>query len=334
MSCGRCESECKKDLPIVSMILRSAQEIAFGETYTMRAGRGPVLDTEIREVGAPIVLGEIPGVVALVGCSNFPDGEVEVAKIAEEFARRKYIVVATGCSAMAIAMYRGEDGKTLYEKYPGSFSAGGVVNIGSCVANSHVVGAAIKIAAIFARLPLRGNFEEIADYILNKVGACGVAWGAMSQKAASIGTGTNRWGIPVIVGPHGSKYRRAYISNKELSEWKIYDKRAGEVVDGEPAPEHLMYPAETMQEAMVAVAKFCIRPSDNARGRQIKLSNYVDLYKKYMGTLPPDLHLFVRKETDIPITMKAEIMEYLKEVGWAPRRLVTEPSRLGLEVDV
>ena len=334
MSCGRCESECKKDLPIVSMILRSAQEIAFGETYTMRAGRGPVLDTEIREVGAPIVLGEIPGVVALVGCSNFPNGEVEVAKIAEEFARRKYIVVATGCSAMAIAMYRGEDGKTLYEKYPGSFSAGGVVNIGSCVANSHVVGAAIKIAAIFARLPLRGNFEEIADYILNKVGACGVAWGAMSQKAASIGTGTNRWGIPVIVGPHGSKYRRAYISNKELSEWKIYDKRAGEVVDGEPAPEHLMYPAETMQEAMVAVAKFCIRPSDNARGRQIKLSNYVDLYKKYMGTLPPDLHLFVRKETDIPITMKNEIMEYLKEVGWAPRRLVTEPSRLGLEVDV
>ncbi|MCK4651771.1 MAG: acetyl-CoA decarbonylase/synthase complex subunit alpha, partial [Methanosarcinales archaeon] len=66
MSCGRCESECKKDLPIVSMILKSAQEIAFGETYTMRAGRGPVLDTEIRKVGAPLVLGEIPGIVALV----------------------------------------------------------------------------------------------------------------------------------------------------------------------------------------------------------------------------------------------------------------------------
>jgi len=305
MSCGRCESECKKDLPIVSMILKSAQEIAFGETYTMRAGRGPVLDTEIRKVGAPLVLGD-----------------------AEEFARRNYIVVATGCSAMAMAMYRCEDGQTLYEKYPGSFDAGGVVNIGSCVANAHVVGAAIKVAAIFARLPLRGNFEEIADYILNKVGACGVAWGAMSQKAASIGTGINRWGIPVIVGPHGSKYRRAYISNKELSEWELYDKRTGEVVEGEPAPEHLMYPAETMEEAIVAIAKFCIRPSDNAKGRQIKLSNYVDLYKKYMGTLPPDLHLFVRKETDIPITMKGEVMEYLEEAGWKPRKAIGDPSRL------
>ncbi len=328
MSCGRCESECKKDLPIISMILKSAQDIAFGETYTMRAGRGPVLDTEIRKVGAPLVLGEIPGIVALVGCSNFPNGEVEVAKIAEEFARRNYIVVATGCSAMAMAMYRCEDGQTLYEKYPGSFDAGGVVNIGSCVANAHIIGAAIKVAAIFARLPLRGNFEEIADYILNKVGACGVAWGAMSQKAASIGTGTNRWGIPVVLGPHGSKYRRAYISNKELSDWELYDKRAGEVVKGEPAPEHLAYPAETMEEAIVMIAKLCIRPSDNAKGRQIKLSNYVDLYKKYMETLPPDLHLFVRNERDIPITMKEEIMEYLEEAGWKPRKAIGDPSRL------
>jgi acetyl-CoA decarbonylase/synthase complex subunit alpha len=334
MSCGRCESECKKDLPIVSMILKSAQEIAFGETYTMRAGRGPVLDTEIRKVGAPLVLGEIPGIVALVGCSNFPDGEVEVAKIAEEFARRNYIVVATGCSAMAMAMYRCEDGQTLYEKYPGTFDAGGIVNIGSCVANAHVIGAAIKVAAIFARLPLRGNFEEIADYILNKVGACGVAWGAMSQKAASIGTGTNRWGIPVVLGPHGSKYRRAYISNKELSEWELYDKRTGEVVEGEPAPEHLAYPAETMEEAIVLIAKLCIRPSDNSKGRQIKLSNYVDLYKKYMKTLPPDLHLFVRNERDIPITMKDEIMGYLEEAGWEPRKAIGDPTRLVPEEEV
>ncbi len=334
MSCGRCESECKKDLPIVSMILKSAQEIAFGETYTMRAGRGPVLDTEIRKVGAPLVLGEIPGIVALVGCSNFPDGEVEVAKIAEEFARRNYIVVATGCSAMAMAMYRCEDGQTLYEKYPGTFDAGGVVNIGSCVANAHIIGAAIKVAAIFARIPLRGNFEEIADYILNKVGACGVAWGAMSQKAASIGTGTNRWGLPVVLGPHGSKYRRAYISNKELSEWELYDKRTGEVVEGEPAPEYLAYPAETMEEAIVLIAKLCIRPSDNAKGRQIKLSNYVDLYKKYMETLPPDLHLFVRNERDIPITMKDEIMEYLEEAGWKPRKAIGDLSRLVPEEEV
>jgi acetyl-CoA decarbonylase/synthase complex subunit alpha len=89
-----------------------------------------------------------------------------------------------------------------------------------------------------------------------------------------------------------------------------------------------------MEEAIVLIAKLCIRPSDNAKGRQIKLTHYVDLHKKYMGTLPSDLHLFVRKTADIPITMKAEIMEHLEKVGWEPRKAVGEPSRLGLEVDV
>ena len=37
------------------------------------------------------------------------------------------------------------------------------------------IGAAIKIASIFAKRKLRGNYEEIADYILNRVGAVGVA---------------------------------------------------------------------------------------------------------------------------------------------------------------
>lgn len=334
MSCGRCESECERGLRIVDMIQTAASDIIMGETYTLRSGRGPILDTEIRTVGAPIVLGEIPGIVALVGCTNLPKGWHDVVKIAEEFARRRYIVVASGCAAMSIAMYRDEEGKTLYEKYPGTFDGGSIVNVGPCVSNAHIVGAAIKVAAIFARLQLRGNFEEIADYILNRVGACGVAWGAYSQKAIAIGTGVNRWGIPVIVGPHGSKYRRAFISNKAESEWKLYDKKTGEIVEGEPSPEHLMYPAETLEEAIVSIAKLCIRPSDNSKGRQIKLTHYVDLYKKYMGTLPPDLHRFIRKDADIPVTMKSEIMDYLKEVGWEPRKMVSEPSRLGLEVDV
>ncbi len=88
------------------------------------------MDTEIRKVGAPIVLGTIPGVIAIVGCSNFPEGADEVAEIAEEFAKRKYIVVLSGCAAMAVGMKKDKDGKTLYEKYSPNFEAGGVINVG------------------------------------------------------------------------------------------------------------------------------------------------------------------------------------------------------------
>ncbi|MGB9937391.1 MAG: CO dehydrogenase/acetyl-CoA synthase complex subunit alpha [Methanobacterium sp.] len=328
-TCGRCEQECERDLPLMSMLAKVGEHFVKDEKYNIRAGRGPVQDVEIRRVGAPIVLGDIPGVIAFVGCSNYPEGGEDVAKMAEEFLERNYIVVTSGCGAMSIGEYRDEEGKTLYERYSGDFDAKGLVNVGSCVSNSHIAGACIKIANIFAKKPLEGNFEEISDYILNRVGACGVAWGAYSQKAASIATGVNRWGIPVVLGPHGSKYRRLFLGRTDKPEtWDLNDLRTGKIIEGEPAPEHLLYAAENREEATVMIAKLCLRPNDTSKGRQIKLSHYIDLHKKYFGTLPEDVYKFVRVEKDIPITYKKEVMNMLEEKGWKPRALPQEPSKM------
>ncbi len=326
IGCGKCEEECPRHLPIFKLM----QVAASKEVWKVRAGRGPVMDTEIRNVGAPIVLGTIPGVVALVGCSNFPDIR-DVAEMVDEFARRRYIVVLTGCSAMVAGMWKDDEGKTVYEKYPPDFNAGGVVNIGSCVANSHISGAAIKIANIFAALPLRANYEVMADYVLNRVGAVGIAWGAYSQKAASIATGFNRLGVPVILGPHSSKYRRLYLSRKEEEEWKVMDARKRQIVEtGEPSPEHLAYVCETKEKAMVMIPKLCIRKNDTPQGRALKLNHYISLYKKYMGGgLPEDLPLYVRRETDIPLIYKKEVKTFLTEVGWKPKEPVGLPTLIG-----
>jgi acetyl-CoA decarbonylase/synthase complex subunit alpha len=325
IGCGKCDQECPRNVPIFKMM----QAVASWDTYKIRAGRGAVMDTEIRNVGAPLTLGTIPGIVAFVGCSNYPDIE-DVADMAEEFAKRKYIVVLTGCAAMVAGMTKDADGKTLYEKYPPDFDAGGVVNIGSCVSNPHISGAAIKIASIFASLPLRANYEVIADYVLNRVGACGVAWGAMSQKAASIGTGFNRWGVPVVLGPHSAKYRRLYLSRKEEDEWIVTDGRKREIVDtGEPSPEHIAYVAETKEKAMIMIAKLCIRKNDTPQGRAIKLNHYISLHKQHMGTLPDDLHLFVRTEADLPLVYKKEARVFLKEIGWQPKPVLSLPTLIG-----
>jgi acetyl-CoA decarbonylase/synthase complex subunit alpha len=283
----------------------------------MRVGRGAIQDVEIREVGSPIVFGEIPGVVAMVGCANYPAGTGDVADIAEEFLKRRFIVVTSGCSAMNIAMTKDEDGQNLYQKYPGNFDAGGLVNVGSCVSNGHITGAAIKIANIFAKRPLRANYEEIADYIYNRVGAVGVAWGAMSQKAAAIAAGCWRLGIPVVVGPHGAKYRRMLLGDKDNEDnWKVYNARDGEEVYVGPVPEHLFYAAETKEEAIVLISKLAMRPNDTNKGRAVKLSHYIDLYKTHYGGMPDDLHLYVRRLQDIPFTMKDEIMKILEAKGW------------------
>jgi len=317
VGCARCESACPNDFPLHSFLVTAGQEQLWKEKFKMRVGRGAIQDVEIRNVGGPIVLGEIPGVVAIVGCANYPHGGKEVAEIAEEFARRRFIVVASGCAAMSIAMVKDEEGKTLYEKYSGAFEAGGILNVGSCVSNPHIAGAAIKIASIFAKRSLRGNYEEIADYVLNRVGAVGIAWGAMSQKAASIASGFWRLGVPVIVGPHGSKYRRMLLGRKDREEdWYVYDARTGDRVYVGPAPEHLFIAVETKEEAMVMIAKLCIRPNDTSKGRAIKLTHYVDLHKRLYGIMPDDINLFVRTATDIPVTMKDEILKILEEKKW------------------
>jgi len=328
-TCGRCEEECPENIKIMTMMAKVGENNLNKYKYNVRVGRGPVQDVEVRKVGAPIVLGDIPGVIAFVGCTNYPEGSDEVAKMAEEFLERNYIVVTTGCGAMSIGEYKDQEGKTLYEKYSGDFDARGLVNMGSCVSNAHIPGVAIKIANIFAKKPLEGNFEEIADYILNRVGACGMAWGPYSQKAAAIASGVNRWGIPVVLGPHGSKYRRLYLGRSDKEDvWKLNDMRTGKVIKGEPAPEHLLYAAETIGEATVALAKLCLRPTDNNKGRQIKLNHYIDLNKKYFGIVPEDVYKFVRSEKDIPITYKNEVKEILDRNNWESRELAMEPSIL------
>jgi len=326
IGCGKCEEECPQDVPIFKIM----QVAASKETWKVRVGRGPVMDTEIRNVGAPITLGTIPGVLAFVGCSNYPDIR-DVAEMVNEFAKRKYIVTLTGCAAMVAGMMKDDEGRTVYEKYPPDFEAGGVLNIGSCVSNAHISGAAIKIANVFAALPLRANYEVMADYVHNRVGACGVAWGAMSQKAASIGTGFNRLGVPVVLGPHSSKYRRLYLSRKEEDDWTVMDARKKEMVDTqEPSPEHLAYVCETKEKAMVMIPKLCIRKNDTPQGRSIKLNHYISLYKKYMGgSLPEDVHLFIRRDADIPLVYKKEVRAYLKDIDWQPKEPVGLPTLIG-----
>lgn len=330
--CGRCESECPEHIPIVSAIRVAAVEKIRDEKYKVRSGRGPIKDTEIRKVGRPIVMGEIPGVIAFVGCANYPNGNKELVEMADEFAKRRYIIVASGCAAMDIARYKDENGQTLYEKYAGDFDAGCILNTGSCVSNAHIIGAAVKIANIFANRKLRGNFEEIADYVLNRIGAVAIAWGAQHQKAASIATGANRLGIPVILGPQGVKYRRAYLGRADKKEnWTVYNARTGKEVYVGPAPEHLLYVTESKEEAIVTAARLVMRPNDTNKGRMIKLSHYIDLHQKLYGILPEDLHLFVRTEADLPLTMKDQLLKMLKKRGWEPMEL-PDPTLLERQI--
>ncbi len=332
IGCRRCEQVCKKEIPILNVIEKVAQKAISEEIGLVRAGRGQASDAEIRAEGLNLVMGTTPGIIAIIGCPNYPSGTKDVYLIAEEFLKRNYLLAVSGCSAMDIGMYKDEDGKTLYERYPGGFYGGGLLNTGSCVSNAHISGAAEKVAGIFAGRTLEGNLAEIADYTLTRVGACGLAWGGYSQKAAAIGTGCNIYGVPAVLGPHGSKYRRALIAKTyDESKWKVYDGRNGEEMAIPPAPEFLLTTAETWQEAIPMMAKACLRPSDNSMGRSIKLTHWMELHEKYIGERPKDWWKFIRNEADLPLAKRADLMKVLEEehgweIDWKKKKIITGPK--------
>jgi acetyl-CoA decarbonylase/synthase complex subunit alpha len=333
VGCARCEQVCPQGIPVMDMYEYANRLYVKDQKFVMRSGRGPARDTEIRKVGAPIVLGTIPGVIALVGCSNYPKGTKECYDMAKEFVDRGYIVVTSGCMAMDMSLYKNEEGKTIWEQYEGAFDGRNICNTGSCVSNANIADAAIKVATIFAHRNHRANFDDIADYIMSKVGACGVAWGPYSQKAASIATGCNRLGVPVVVQPHSVMYRRSFMGRADKPEdWMVIDARDGKMQQIEPAPEAMLYIAESKEEAMCEMAKLCLRPSDNSMGRSIKLTHWCDISMKYFGKLPDDWHLYVRDVKDLPLTYQQQMMKELEEkhgwkIDWKAKKFISGPLR-------
>ena len=67
---------------------------------------------------------------------------------------------------------------------------------------------------------------------------------------------------------------------------------------------------------MVMIAKLTMRPNDTSKGRANKLANYIDLHKRLVGGIPPDVHLLVRTLFDVPLTMKDEIVTHLHDRNW------------------
>jgi acetyl-CoA decarbonylase/synthase complex subunit alpha len=110
-------------------------------------------------------------------------------------------------------------------------------------------------------------------------------------------------------------------------DWYVYDARSGDKVYVGPTPEHLFQTVETKEEAMIAIAKLCMRPNDTWKGRAGKLTHYIDLHKRLYGTLPSDINLFVRTLADVPITMKEEVVKILKEKNWT-ETVIPDPTLL------
>ena len=46
------------------------------------------------------------------------------------------------------------------------------------------------------------------------------------------------------------------------------------------------------------------------------MNHYIDLHRKFFGTMPDDIDLFVRTRADIPVAMKDDVLSVLSGTGW------------------
>ena len=177
----------KASQPLVAGFSVAAIKYMLGGTY--RASFRPLNDA--------IIQGRIKGLVGIVGCTNpRTKSDAYVNALTRELVKRDFIVLKTGCAAIASAKTGLLTPEAALEIAGPGFrevcEAVGippVLHMGSCVDNSRLLEAATEVV-------LEGGLgDDLAD-----VPAVGVAPEWMSEKAIAIGCYFVASGIDVILG--------------------------------------------------------------------------------------------------------------------------------------
>ena len=315
--CGRCEEACPQDIPIIDLILGSAEKAIKEDKSVMRAGRGAFSNLEIRDWA--ITVFSVPVTIGIIGCGSTKGSEMDVAYMANEFISDNYAVSVAGCVASEIARYKDKTtGQSLYEMYPALLNPRCFVNTGGCLAQSHVLNTTFyKVGYMGFRCPYRANYSMQSEFIMRFSRAL-VIWGAVSEMIYNVALGHARAGIPVIVGPDGFKFKSYLMGNKyDRSKWWAYHGNTGEKREVDPVPEHMIIPVETVDEALVMVPKLGFVFQEMEVARQYKFALFLNHFQKKFGVLPDDWHMYIRKEVEIPTAKKLKLLRLLEEEhGW------------------
>ncbi len=302
--CGRCESQCPKQIPIISV---------FAEIYKEK-----FMDKKasITFSHANISIPKDTQVLLVLGDANFPNGTQELAEILEEFLNRNFIIFTAGDAAISICSLRSCISKSEIAESNSTYK--NLINLGSLSAGIHLIEKVIEMTGKNIDKSPVGNFDEISDYITNKIGITALFWGATTQENFAVAQGLMRLGIPVIFGRQGIKYRRELTRDIVIDYSKDdYNGNYNEVLK-KISPKNFSFPhlciaAKTKEEAMLLITKLVFRNFDSEEVRAKKIADYIEIYRKYGGDktkeIPDDIKNFVRSEKDIPEAYKNSIQK-------------------------
>ena len=310
--CGRCEETCPNGVGLCDIIVAAERKQANTDRFVMRAGRGPLPLTEVLQSAFSMVWGNAPGIVVILGCGDAY--REDIGWLAYELTRRNCIVFVAGCAAAEIARnFNEKKGKYIFQQYASSIEPRSIINCGACSATS-LANTMYMYSRAAGGIPLYGAIPEVGEGSLYATFAL-LIWGALPDRMYAVAAAYARLGVRTVVGPaSGWTWGRYLPGNKyDRSKWWVYHGDDGRKRETEPAPEHLIIPVETKEEALTMLPRTFVTPAEMREGRAARLDLLIELYRLFYGQLPEDWHLLVRSYLDIPTRHRIRLIKLLQE---------------------
>lgn len=165
-------------------VIESVKYATMGNPYEAGPGVGFVTDAIIRQLGVPLVTGDIPGVAVILGKAPTNDDAALIIKDLQSKGIMTFLIGEVIDQAIAADVKMGVEMR--------------VVPIGYDVTSViHVVSVAIRAALIFGGVPA-GNMADVFQYCKDRVPAFVIALGELTPVVVGAGAGAIRLGFPVI----------------------------------------------------------------------------------------------------------------------------------------
>ena len=188
-----------------------------GATPYAEPEMGHLTDAFVRNLGVPLVTGDIPGVAVIIGGAENPEDTVALVK---SYQNQGILVTLTGEAIRHVheaGMKTGEGVRVC----PLGFEMQSVI---------HVVSVAVRAALIFGNVT-PGDFKSLSKYTMARVKAFVNAYKPLSDEIVSYGAGAICLGFPVVSNETENMFRvpKSLIQQLDTEKWNATSLEARDI---------------------------------------------------------------------------------------------------------
>lgn len=174
-------------------VIEAVKYIGGVNPYEGTSYKGHMSDADVRELGVPLVTGDIPGFVLFIGAAP---SDAKAAELIKSYQAKSIYVFLVG--------------EIIHQAERAGVNMGHAVRIfpvGPDVHDAtHVISVAVRVALIFGGIE-PGNYDGIRKYTFERVNACVNAFEPVSDLTVACGGGAISYGFPVITNDDNDMWR-------------------------------------------------------------------------------------------------------------------------------